>query len=65
MIQIESVLHKYFQSKGATIKDETSLIIAFLKANRPHKNVTRLREITASSVPIPIQDQQSKYPELQ
>jgi hypothetical protein len=66
MIQIESLLHKYFQSKGATIKDESSLIISFLKANRSHKNVTRLREITNGTANSTnnIMDQ-PKYNELQ
>ena len=55
MTQIETLLHKYFQAKGASVKDETSQILTFLRMNRQQTKVTRLRKVTdpASSLPPP------------
>ena len=55
MSQIESLLHKYYQSKGASVKDETNQILTFLRMNRNQTKVTRLRKIAdpASNLPPP------------
>jgi hypothetical protein len=61
MTQIESLLHKYFHSRGASIKDETAAILAFIKANRQHTKVTRLRRVGGNQQPLSVPE----LPQLQ
>ncbi len=53
MTQIETLLHKYYQSKGASVKDETNQILTFLRMNRQQTKVTRLRKIADPTANLP------------
>jgi hypothetical protein len=52
---IEGILHAYYKSKGASARDETLDIIAFMKQHRQQTRTVRLRKLEdhASNLPAP------------
>ena len=52
---IEAILHAYFKAKGASARDETGDIIAFIKQHRQQTRNLRLRRVAdpAAGLPAP------------
>lgn len=50
---IEGILHAYFKSKGATARDETLDIIAFMKQHRQQTRTLRLRKVADHAADLP------------
>jgi len=50
---IEGILHAYFKSRGASVRDETGDIIAFMKQHRQQTRSMRLRRLTDHAADLP------------